>query len=308
MDHTVVFLVTIRKKMILCMCDCYYRYACFFREVVRRVAVTTALWQSVGFAHGVLNTDNVSILGLTIDYGPFRFADEFDEHIVPNSSDDEHRYSYSRQPAVMEENLRHLLSALSTLMTSEEYRDAENALKSYRAVYRQEYMRAFQRKIGLSGVEITFDDEILISELLSIMSDQKADFTAAFRQLSDISLHALFTAKSKNRKHLPWALQQIVQHVRFSNWLSQYGQRLKRAGISDDARRSVMQRANPRYVLRNWMAQQAIDRAETADFSMIHLLQSVLRTPFKEQSVAEWMGYSGRPPSWSRNITVSCSS
>lgn len=295
-------------RVILRLCDCYHRYACFFREVVRRVAVTTALWQSVGFAHGVLNTDNVSILGLTIDYGPFRFADEFDEHMVPNSSDDEHRYSYSQQPAVMEENLCHLLSALSTLMTSEEYRNAENALKSYRAVYWQECVRAFQRKIGLSGVEITDDDKILISELLSIMSDQKADFTATFRQLSDISLRSLFKAKSNNLKHLPWALQQLVQHGRFSRWLSQYAQRLKRAGISDNKRRSVMQHANPRYVLRNWMAQQAIDRAETNDFSMIHLLHSVLRTPFEEQSVAEWMGYSDRPPLWSRNITVSCSS
>ena len=158
---------------------------------MRRVAVTTALWQSIGFAHGVLNTDNVSILGLTIDYGPFRFADEFDENMTPNFSDDERRYSYGQQPAVMEENLRHLLTALSRLMTAEEHRDAKNALKSYKAVYRQQYMRAFRRKIGLSTDVSVDSDDILISQLLSIMSDQKADFTATFRQLSDISLHAL---------------------------------------------------------------------------------------------------------------------
>jgi len=275
---------------------------------VRRVAVTTALWQSVGFAHGVLNTDNISILGLTIDYGPFRFADEFDENMVPNSSDDERRYSYSQQPSVMEENLRHLLSALSTIMTSEEYREAESALESYKAVYWQEYMLAFRRKIGLRGVQITDDDETLISDLLSIMSDQKADFTATFWQLSDISLRALLKVKSKNTKRLPWALQQLDQHDRFSSWLVRYAQRLKLAGVSDSERRSVIQRANPHYVLRNWMAQQAIDRAETNDFSLIHLLQSVLRRPFEEHTVAELMGYSSRPPLWSRNITVSCSS
>jgi len=290
------------------MCDCHSRYARFFEAVVKRVAVTTALWQSVGFAHGVLNTDNVSILGLTIDYGPFRFADEFDENMIPNSSDDDGRYSYSRQPTVMEENLHHLLTALSCLMTSEEYRDAENALKSYKAVYLQEYMQAFRRKIGLSSVEIADEDETLITQLLAIMSDQKADFTATFRQLSDILLHALLKVKHKNMKHLPWALQQLARHSSFNSWLVQYAQRLKQANVSDSERRSVMQWTNPRYVLRNWMAQQAINRAETNDFSMIHSLQTILRRPFKEQTAAELMGYSSRPPLWSRNISVSCSS
>ena len=290
------------------MCDCHNRYARFFEAVVKRVAVTTALWQSVGFVHGVLNTDNVSILGLTIDYGPFRFADEFDVNMVPNSSDDERRYSYSRQPAVMEENLRHLLTALSSLMTSDEYRDAEDVLKRYKAVYRQEYMRAFRCKIGLSGVEITDEDETLISQLLSIMADQRADFTAAFRQLSDISLHALLKVKSKSAKHSPWALQQLVQHSSFSSWVVRYAARLNDAGVSDSERRSVMKRTNPRYVLRNWMAQQAINRAETDDFSVIRSLQAILGRPFEKQSAAELMGYSSHPPLWSRNITVSCSS
>jgi len=290
------------------MCEFHSRYARFFEAVMRRVAVTTALWQSVGFAHGVLNTDNVSILGLTVDYGPFRFADEFDEHMTPNFSDDEHRYSYSRQPAVMEESLRHLLTALSNLMTAEEYRDAENALKSYKAVYHQEYMRAFRPKIGLSAIGNADDDEILISQLLSVMSDQKADFTATFRQLSDISLPALIKRKSKDIERLPWALQQLVQHSSFSSWLRRYAEHLKKAGVSDSERRSVMSRANPHYVLRNWMAQQAIDRAEADDFSTIHSIQTVLRRPFEKQAIAELMGYSSRPPLWSRNITVSCSS
>jgi len=290
------------------MCACHNRYARFFEAVLKRVAMTTALWQSVGFVHGVLNTDNVSILGLTIDYGPFRFADEFDENMVPNSSDDERRYSYSRQPAVMEENLRHLLTALSRLMTSDERRDAEDVLKRYKAIYQQEYVLAFQHKLGLAGVEIADDNETLISQLLSIMADQRADFTATFRQLSDISLHALLRVKSKGMKRLPWALQQLVQHSHFSSWLARYAERLKRAGVSDLERQSVMKRANPRYVLRNWMAQQAISRAEIDDFSVIHLLQATLRRPFDKQSAAEMMGYSSRPPLWSRNITVSCSS
>jgi len=290
------------------MCACHNRYARFFEAVVRRVAVTTALWQSVGFAHGVLNTDNVSVLGLTIDYGPFRFADEFDKNMTPNSSDDERRYSYNRQPAVMEENLSHLLAALSNLMTFQEYRDAENALKTFRVVYQQEYMQAFQRKLGLSSVQLANEDETLISQLLSIMADQKADFTATFRQLSDISLHALLKMKSKNVKNLPWALQQLAQHSSYSSWLVRYAKRLKQTGVSDSERRSVMQRANPHYVLRNWMAQQAINAAETNDFSIIHLLQTILTKPFEEQSAAELMGYSSRPPLWFRNITVSCSS
>jgi len=274
---------------------------------MRRIAVTTALWQSVGFAHGVLNTDNVSILGLTMDYGPFRFADEFNENMTPNFSDDEHRYSYGQQPAVMEENLGHLLTALSRIMTTEEHRDAENALKSYKAVYQQEYMRAFRLKIGLS-TSTNAGDEILISQLLSIMSDQKADFTAAFRQLSDISLHALRRLKSKDVEHLPWALQQLVQHPGFSSWLMQYAEHLKKTGVSDLERRSVMQRANPHYVLRNWMAQLAVEAAEANDFSTIHSIQTILRRPFEKQAVAELMGYSSCPPLWSRNITVSCSS
>jgi len=275
---------------------------------VKRVAVTTALWQSIGFVHGVLNTDNVSILGLTIDYGPFQFADEFDEDLIPNSSDDEGRYSYSRQPAVMEENLQHLLTAMSSLMTSEQYRYAKNAMNSYKAVYQQEYVRTFRRKIGLTNSPISDDDEMLISQLLSIMADQKADFTATFRQLSIVPLKALIKVKSKNVKRLPWALQQLMQHYGFSSWLVLYAQRLNQAGVSDSERRSVMQRANPCYVLRNWMAQRAIDRAETNDFSVIQSLQTILRRPFEEQSAAELMGYSSRPPLWSKNITVSCSS
>jgi len=275
---------------------------------VKRVASTTALWQSVGFVHGVLNTDNVSILGLTIDYGPFRFADEFDEDMVPNVSDDERHYSYCRQPAVMQENLSHLLTALSRLMTSDEYRDAERVLRSFMTVYQQEYMHAFRRKIGLSGAKIAGEDEGLISQLLSFMDNQHADFTATFRQLSDIPLHALMKAKNKNVKYLPWALQQLVQHPHFSSWLAQYTQRLNHAGVSDLERRLVMQHANPQYVLRNWMAQQAIARAENNDFSTISSLLAVLRRPFEEQSAAELMGYSSRPPLWSRNITISCSS
>jgi len=285
-----------------------HRYARFFEAVMRHVARTTALWQSVGFAHGVLNTDNVSILGLTIDYGPFRFADEFDENMTPNFSDDEHRYSYNQQPAVMEKNLCHLLTALSSLMTAEEYRDAENVLKSYKAVYWQEYIRAFRHKIGLSGDRNADDDGTPISQLLSVMSDQKADFTATFRQLSDISLHALLKLKSKGAEHLPWALQQIVHHPNFSSWLTQYVVHLRKAGISDSQRRLVMERANPHYVLRNWMAQEAINRAEANDFSAIHSIQTILRRPFEKQAIAELMGYSSRPPLWSRNITVSCSS
>jgi len=200
------------------MSDCCNMYARFFEAVVSRVAVTTALWQSIGFAHEVLSTDSVSILGLTIDYGPFRFADEFDENMLPNSSDDERRYSYSRQPAVMEENLHHLLHALSTLMIPEEYREAKSALGNFRAIYGQEYMQAFRRKIGLSTVETTVDDEVLISELLSIMSDQRADFTATFGQLSVVSLRALLKVnKSINLKAVPWALQQLAQHVHFSS-------------------------------------------------------------------------------------------
>ena len=191
------------------MCECCSRYARFFEAVMKRVAVTTAMWQSIGFVHGVLNTDNVSILGLTIDYGPFQFADEFDENMTPNFSDDEHRYRYSQQPAVMEENLRHLLTALSNLMTSEEYTDAENALRSYKAVYWREYVRAFRPKIGLSTESNADDDEIMITQLLSIMSDQKADFTASFRQLSDISLQALIKLKSKHVEHLPLSLIHI---------------------------------------------------------------------------------------------------
>jgi len=291
--------------VLTCVCFCDRRYAHFFEAVIRRIAVTTALWQSIGFAHGVLNTDNVSILGLTIDYGPFRFADEFDENMVPNYSDDEGRSSYGRQPAVMEENLRYLLTALSSLMTTEEHRDAETALKNYRALYEQEYQRAFRRKIGLSSVKTADDDDVLVSQLLSIMSDQKADFTATFRQLSDISLHAL---KNRNLEHLPWALQQLIQHASFSSWLARYTRRLKQAGVSDSERRSMMRRVNPCYVLRNWMAQQAIERAENNDFSIIRALQAILRRPFEKQTAAEMLGYSGRTPLWSRNITVSCSS
>ncbi|XP_060104171.1 protein adenylyltransferase SelO-like [Heteronotia binoei] len=280
------------------------RYLAFFSRVVSETADLIALWMSVGFAHGVCNTDNFSLLSITIDYGPFGFMDSYDPDFVPNLSDDERRYKIGNQANVGMFNLNKLLQALSPLLDPRQKQLASQILEGYPDQYYNRFTELFKAKLGLLGS--SNEDGYLIAFLLKLMEDVKADFTMTFRQLSEISLDHL---KDFSISQEFWALQDIAKHELFSSWVAMYLLRLRRnAGDSQSDRKRRMTSINPRYVLRNWMADSAIQKANRNDFSEVRLLLQVLQHPFKMQTVAERAGYAQRPPAWAKEIKVSCSS
>ena len=277
------------------------RYVGFFYEIVAGTATMIAKWQSVGFAHGVCNTDNFSLLSITIDYGPFGFLDAYDPGFVPNTSDDTHRYSYEKQPDVGHFNLKKLLSALRPLLAEKQKTQAEKILEKYADIYKSQFMSIFVQKLGFNQVKE--DDELIVAILLKMMSDSKSDFTVTFRNIGDWSIDLIKSAKV-DKSH--WALNSLASHSYFRKWCKLYHERIK--GMDDSIRRQKMHRMNPKYILRNWMSEAAITAAERGDFSKIEQMHAILREPFVEQSAAEAAGYAAPPPAWAAQIRVSCSS
>ncbi|XP_071284883.1 protein adenylyltransferase SelO-like isoform X2 [Agelaius tricolor] len=280
------------------------RYLEFFSTVVSETANLISLWMSVGFAHGVCNTDNFSLLSITIDYGPFGFMDSYDPDFVPNTSDDERRYKIGNQASVGLFNLSKLLQALKPLLDPRQKQLASQILEGYGEHYHSRFTELFKTKLGLLGENE--NDNYLIAFLLKIMEDTKADFTMTFRELSEI------TADQLKALHIPeefWALQDLGKHKLFSEWVTMYLLRLNsNNGDSDAKRRTRMATVNPRYILRNWMAESAVQKANLNDFSEVQLLEQVLQQPFQRQEAAERAGYSLRPPAWAKHLKVSCSS
>ncbi|KAM9287706.1 LOW QUALITY PROTEIN: protein adenylyltransferase SelO-like [Cariama cristata] len=273
-----------------------------FSTVVSETANLIALWMSVGFAHGVCNTDNFSLLSITIDYGPFGFMDSYDPNFVPNTSDDERRYKIGNQANVGLFNLSKLLQALKPLLDPRQKQLASQILEGYGEHYYIRFTELFKTKLGLLGENE--DDNYLIAFLLKLMEDTKADFTMTFRQLSEI------TEDQLKELHIPeefWALQDLGKHKLFSEWVTMSLRLNHNKDDSDTKRRTRMTTVNPRYILRNWMAESAVQKANLNDFSEVRLLQH-LQHPFQRQQAAERAGYSLRPPAWAKDLKVSCSS
>ncbi|XP_006871746.1 PREDICTED: selenoprotein O-like [Chrysochloris asiatica] len=280
------------------------RYVDFLSVVVSETAQLIALWMSVGFAHGVGNTDNFSLLSITIDYGPFGFMEAYNPDFVPNTSDDEKRYKIGNQANIGMFNLHKLLQALNPLLDPRQKQLAAQILDGYPVLYYTRFREMFKAKLGLLGEGK--DDDDLIALLLHLMEKTEADFTMTFRQLSEITQSQLLELNIP--PHF-WALKMISKHELFPTWVSRYLLRLKsNTNDSDSKRRKRMKSVNPRYVLKNWMAELAVQKAERNDFSEVHLLQQVLQHPFQKHSVAEKAGYSSPTPSWAKNLRVSCSS
>ena len=266
------------------------RYQLWFTDVVLRTARLIALWQSVGFAHGVMNTDNMSILGLTIDYGPFGFLDDYQPDYICNHSDYQGRYSFENQPMIGLWNLNRLAHALSGLMTTEQ-------LKQALSVYEPELMRVWgermRAKLGLLTAE-SGDNEIL-TELLALMTKEHSDYTLTFRLLSE-------TQQAESRSPLR---DEFIDREAFDGWYQRYRARLLQEEVPDASRQAVMKSANPAVVLRNYLAQQAIDEAEQGEQGALARLHQALQQPFSDQTAAE---YRQRPPDWGKTLEVSCSS
>ena len=267
------------------------RYAVFLSQVVEKTARMIAQWQSVGFAHGVMNTDNMSILGETFDYGPFGFLDDYNEGFVCNHSDNSGRYAFNAQPGVALWNLNALAQALSSLIDETQIKAA---LAHYRPSLIGHYSSLMRSKLGLQNADD--NDQQLVSELLELMQASAADFTNTFRQLGTVSI---------NDQQHPLR-DTFVDRESFDAWLEKYQQRLKSEGIDEAERQQAMAKANPKYVLRNYLAQQAIDKAEVGDYKELEQLAEMLSKPFDEQP--EFEDYAKMPPDWGKRISVSCSS
>ncbi|MBL0726866.1 YdiU family protein [Piscinibacter sp. HJYY11] len=269
-------------------------YAALLEAVARKTAELMAWWQAIGFCHGVMNTDNMSILGLTIDYGPFGFLDAFDPGHVCNHSDHQGRYAYARQPNVAFWNLHALAQGLMPLI--EDPDAALAALEPYKSVFPQALKRHMRAKLGLATEQDA--DAELIDGLLKLMAADRADFSITFRRLAQFS--SAEGARNDAVRDL------FLDRPAFDAWAAGYSARLRAEGSVDEERAQRMNRANPKFVLRNHLAEVAIRAARQGDFSETHKLLKVLERPYDEQP--EHSAYADFPPDWAQAIEVSCSS
>ncbi|VAX02788.1 UPF0061 protein YdiU [hydrothermal vent metagenome] len=251
-------------------------------EITTRTAEMIAQWQAFGFAHGVMNTDNMSILGQTFDYGPYGFMEAYDPGYICNHSDDMGRYAFNQQPNIGLWNCFALCHALKPLLSTDMVEQVRN---HYHHVFFARFNHLMNQKLGL-GEPIEGDSQ-LVAELLSLMTDHKTDYTIFFRQLGEVGTMAKYGAA-------------------FTNWFQAYDKRLELEKDTPAKRWKNMRAINPKYILRNYLAQQAIQQAEQGDFSEVDRLMNLLARPFDEQP--EFKGYAAEAPEWARHLKISCSS
>ena len=269
------------------------KYARFFTEVVERTARLIAQWQAVGWSHGVMNTDNMSILGLTLDYGPYGFMDDYDAGFICNHSDHNGRYAFNQQPYIGLWNLSCLAQALLPLAEKDALK---SGLEIYQPLFEQEYQKRMRAKLGLADERA--EDESLVRDFLGLLQESQADYTMVFRELSTFS-----SAEGATNEKLR---ELFLNRDRFDEWAGRYRDRLRSERRLDHERQARMNRVNPKYVLRNYLAQVAIEKAQQKDFSEIERLYTLLQHPYSDQPGME--AYAAPPPNWGKHLAVSCSS
>ncbi len=277
----------------------------WFGQVCARTAVMIAHWMRVGFVHGVMNTDNMSILGLTIDYGPYGWIDNFDPDWTPNTTDAHgRRYRFGQQAQIAYWNLTRLANALMPVLSAAEPLHA--GLQRYVDAFTAAERANVAAKLGL--VQCLDEDLELMATMHELLLTAEADMTIFFRALADVDLDAPTLAPMRDAFY-DEAKQRAAEPA-FAAWLDRYAARVRRDNALPALRRAGMHAANPRYVLRNYLAQQAIDRAERGDMTGIHELQDVLRRPYDDQPGCE--RFAQRRPDWARDRAgcsmLSCSS
>ena len=265
-------------------------YAALLHSVSERTAQLMAQWQAVGFCHGVMNTDNMSILGLTLDYGPFQFLDAFVPGHICNHSDHHGRYAYNRQPNIAYWNLFCLAQALLPLIEDQD--TALAALESYKTVFPDAFMARMHKKLGLTQAQDS--SEALVEPLLQLLAQNAVDYTIFWRRLS----HAVAEGQFEPVRDL------FADRAAFDAWLLSYSELL---ALEDKALAAdLMLNSNPKFVLRNHLGEQAIRAAKGGDFSELATLQRLLERPFDEHPGHE--AYADFPPDWASSISISCSS
>ena len=266
-------------------------YQAFFREVLERTAEMVARWQAYGFCHGVMNTDNMSILGITFDFGPYAFLDDFDARFICNHSDHAGRYSYENQVPIAHWNLAALAQALTPFIAIDQLRAT---MDLFLPIYEAAWLDLMRKRLGLQTAEES--DKELIQCLLQLMQSSAIDYTRFFRELGD---RPADQALARLR-------EDFLDIKAFDDWAATYRQRSEREGIDHEARRTRMHAANPKYILRNYLAQKAIEAAEAGDYGPVRELHQVLSRPYDEQPGMEH--YAERPPEWGKHLEISCSS
>lgn len=270
-----------------------------YKKLVIRIAEKTASliakWQAFGFTHGVMNTDNMSVKGLTIDYGPYGFMEDFKQNYVPNHSDHFGRYSYKNQPSIGYWNLEKLVLAMQTLINSEE---GKEALEAYRDTYFDSYYKLMFKKLGLNNPEN--HNRNFIDETLEILERFEIDYSIFFRRLSNLQKEA---SKSEDK----YLNELYVTSGELSDWFDEYRSKLGSEKITDSERKISMDSVNPKYILRNYICEQVIREAEdNQNYAEIDRVKKILSKPFDEQP--EFEEYAKESPEWAKDLVISCSS
>ena len=270
------------------------KYLKLFEEVAHKTCEMIVHWQRVGFVHGVMNTDNMSIHGLTIDYGPYGWMDNYDPDWTPNTTDlPGKRYRFANQPVIAQWNLLKLANALYPITLEEN--GLKNIIENFQTCYKKGYLNMMLQKLGLKESYPT--DEALISELTQTMKDTQCDMTIFFRLLSDVNDNMTPSeAYEIISKSLYLDINDEDIKIVWQRWFLKYLDRLKDETISDEERKVIMDKANPKYVLRNYMAQIAIEAADKGDYSVIHELYQLLKQPYAEQP--EYQHWFEKRPEW----------
>jgi len=288
-------------------------YLAWFDEVCQTTARMIVEWYRIGFVHGVMNTDNMSVHGITIDYGPYGWLDNFDKNWTPNTTDAaQRRYRFGNQSQIALWNLVQLANAIYPLVNNAE--PLQQSLSRYSETFETGWQSMMAAKLGLK--EFMQEDQALIEDLEAVLQEEETDMTNFYRKLADLDIDKTLNSETPNSDVIQTISDAFysdisIMHVnRVAGWLKQYAKRLKSDGGSETERRDGMNRVNPKYVLRNYLAQMAIDKAEAGDYSMIHELEELLRQPYDEQPDRE--KYAGLRPDWARSKAgcsmLSCSS
>lgn len=268
-------------------------YLAMYQAVQTRTASLVAYWQAYGFVHGVLNTDNMSILGETFDYGPFTFLDAYEPDHIANKNDDAGRYAFFRQPAIVHWNLACLAQALLPLV---ERNALEAELETFMSQFEVQLLQRRKARLGLVNNEP--GDTELVEKLWDLFKQNRTDITRFFSAIADLSTEQL---SAQNLAEFTHASEQS-----WMAWLDQYKQRITREMASEPIRKQQLRSVNPRYILRNYMAEEAIREATQGDYRLVNQLLPVLRHPAETHSHLQ--RYQAAPPDWARSICLTCSS
>jgi uncharacterized protein YdiU (UPF0061 family) len=253
-------------------------YAQFLFEVVDKTAKMLASWQSYGFCHGVLNTDNMSINGVTLDFGPFAFLDEYDSRFICNASDYQGRYSFRNQVGIVLWNLNAFAITLFSLISMEEIKEI---LGEFEKIFLENYHAQMAAKLGFSKVDKNI--EILIYQTLDLLEKHKIDYTNFFRNLENLEFLKNLSSQNSWKEEI-------------KNWYKFYKPNASH----------LIKKTNPKFILRNYLLENAIQKAYSGDFSEVEKLQKIMEKPFLEQK--EFHGYAANKPAWASDLKISCSS